>query len=58
MPESTPQSHKPLALGMAILAALVGILSFVFIPICGIAALILGIEELGVISFVSFPITP
>ncbi len=35
---------------------MVGILSFVFIPICGMAALILGIEALGVISFVSFPI--
>ena len=56
LPESTPQSHRPLALGMAILAAVMGILSFVFFPICGMAALILGIEELLVISFVLFPI--
>ncbi len=56
LPESTPQSHRPLALGMAILAAVMGVLAFIFIPICGMAALILGIEALGVISFVFFPI--
>ncbi len=56
LPESTPQSPPPLALGMAISSAVMGILSFVFFPICGMAALILGIEELLVISFVLFPI--
>ena len=55
-PESSPQSPPPLALGMAISSAVMGILSFVFFPICGMAALILGIEELLVISFVLFPI--
>ena len=56
MPKSAQQSSSPTTLRLAILAAVMGILSFIFIPICGMAALILGIEELGVISFVCFPL--
>ena len=56
MPENAQQSSSPTTLRLATLAAVLGIISFFFIPICGMAALILGIEMLGVISFVCFPI--
>ncbi|MBQ7651315.1 MAG: DUF4190 domain-containing protein [Victivallales bacterium] len=46
MPESTPQSPSPTTLRLAITAAVLGILSFFFIPFCGLAALILGIVAL------------
>ena len=49
-PESAQQSPSPTTLRMAILAAVLGVLSFFFIPFCGMAALILGIEALKKIN--------
>ena len=46
MPENTQQQESPTTHRLAIFSAVLGILSFFFIPFCGLAALILGIEAL------------
>ncbi len=45
-PENTQQPPSPTTLRLAIFSAVLGILSFFFIPFCGLTALILGIKAL------------